>query len=177
MFCYNYLKYSTSTMGKQRRKLTQEQEQLLRELAPISTISEIANRLGVSYISAYWYCKNRNIKVPVKSYRKWSEDEVQMMEILRPKEVAQRLGVPSKIVHQRKRTALAKGQIQNNWKNLETNISVSDDIVDEIEQSYCVKCQHDNSQNTCSILNLAYQNKLPKEWQLDSQRCTKFEQK
>lgn len=165
---------------KPRKILTPEEEILIRELALKNTVSQIATELKVTYGSAYWYCKNRKLNPPIRKYRKWTEDEIKLMEIMKPDDVAKQLEIKPSLVRQKKRDVLLKEQIENRWKEEREEIAgyISDENVDAVEEKYCTNCKRDNSQTTCRILSRAYLNFLPKQWQLDrTPVCSKFERK
>lgn len=166
---------------KPRKPLTPDQENLLRKLVESNAdVNEIAAKLGVSYNSAYAYCKARNLQVnSIRRYRKWTDEELELMEVMKPKELAQKLGIKASVVQQKKRNALLKGQIENRWREEQQDFEhLSDEDMEAVEEKYCVNCKRDNPHHTCRILSRAYRNHLPKQWQLDKTPvCSKFERK
>lgn len=164
---------------KPKKILTPEEEILIRELALKNTVSQIATELKVTYGSAYWYCKNRKLNPPIRKYRKWTEDEIKLMEIMKPDDVAKQLEIKPSLVRQKKRDVLLKGQIENRWREEQQDFEhLSDEDMEAVEEKYCVNCKRDNPHHTCRILSRAYRNHLPKQWQLDKTPvCSKFERK
>jgi len=153
-----------------------EKEREFCSIAATKTPRELANEFNLSYAQVYSLCQRRGIKPLVKKYRKWKEEEVKSMETTQPLKLAEQLGIKPHLVHQRKRTALRKGQIENRWRDNQELPKISDEQLENVESNYCRKCKHENRDKSCRILTRAYNEILPKNWKLDRNPvCDKFE--